>query len=153
VTKTEKFLKAWKQYEREHDHAPSSAREVIEWAVAQNLIELPKVDPYDDLAEDMSRILREETAVDGKGRRYRVNQSVRVTKNGVQLGLWGIGEYCSYMHTEQWFTQRREGVVRDCYKLKIDVDHYNDINSHGRHYQLELDFSEDVAEQEMDGAA
>ncbi len=153
MAKNEELLRAWRQYERENNHTPSSAREAVEWAVGNGFVDLPEIDPLDELSEQMSRALREETAVDSKGRRYRVNACVRVTKKGVQYALWANGDYCSPSHTEQWFAQRREQIVSDCFKLKVDVDHYNDTNQHNRQYVLDLDFTEDVAEREMGDAA
>ena len=82
--KTETLQKIWRAFEHEHGNIPATAREACEWGVAKGLLELPDIDPYDVLAGEMSRALREEYATDFSGRRYRVNHAVRVTKSGVQ---------------------------------------------------------------------
>lgn len=75
-TKNERFQSAWHSYEAEHDHLPTSARQAVEWAVAEGLLELPTIDPYDVLAGEMAQALREEYDTDDKGRRYRVNHAI-----------------------------------------------------------------------------
>lgn len=84
TTQTELLQQLWRVYEHAHDHEPASAREVVEWAVAEGKLELPTIDPFDVLAGQMARALREEYAWDEKGRRYRVNHAFRISKDGVQ---------------------------------------------------------------------
>jgi hypothetical protein len=61
----------------------------------------------------MSNALRDEYQTDSKGRRYRVNHAVRVTKAGVQQTFWGVMGFASHDHMERAFTQRREQIVGD----------------------------------------
>jgi len=145
--KFERLQEIWHEYENEHEHKPSSAREAVQWAVAEGRLELPEIDPYDVLAGEMSQALREEYETDDKGRRYRVNHAVRVTKGGVQYTFWGIMGFASHEHMERALAQRRDQIIGDCYQLRVDVDVYNDLNA-GKQpkFQLVLDFTEDVAE-------
>jgi hypothetical protein len=131
---------------RKRPQAPASAREVVDWAVSLGKLALPRVDPRDVLASQMSRALREEYATDDKGRRYRVNHAMRVTKNGVQLTMWGILGFAPHSHMERAFTQRREQVIGDLVQLDVDVEVYNEMNPDQLPIQLVLDFSDDVAE-------
>jgi len=146
TTQAEHFQMLWRDYEREHDHAPASAREVVDWAVANRNLELPRIDPRDILASQMSRALREEYATDAKGRRYRVNHAMRIMKNGVQLTIWGILGYAPHSHMQRAFTQRREQVVGDLVQLHVDVEVYTEMTPHEAPIQLVLDFTDDVAE-------
>jgi hypothetical protein len=146
TTQTELFQKLWKDYEEEHDHLPASAREVVEWAARERGLALPRVDPRDVLADQMSRALREEYDVDEKGRRYRVNHAIRVTKDGVQTTFWGIMGFAPRGHMQRAFTQRREQVIGDLVQLQIDVEVYNDKNPGEKPIQLVLDFKDDVDE-------
>jgi hypothetical protein len=148
TAKNAELQRVWRQYELAHGHVPSTAREACEWGVRQGLTELPVVDPYDILAEDMARALREEYRTDEKGRRYRVNHAVRVTKGGVQHTFWAIMGFAPPEHMRKAFTQRREQIVGDCLQLKTDVDVYNDLNPDAELIQLILDFTDDVAERE-----
>lgn len=146
VTQTEYLQALWRQYEHKHDHEPASAREVVEWAVREEKLKLPDIDPLDVLAGQMARALREEYETDEQGRRYRKNHAVRVTKDGVQTTFWGILGFAHRSHMEKAFTQRREQIIGDCLQLQIDVEVYNDMNPDKKQIQLILDFSDDVAE-------
>jgi hypothetical protein len=149
MTETERYQRAWHLYEEKHGHLPSSARESVEWAVEEGLIGLSQTDPYDALAGKMASALRAEYRTDGKGRRYRVNHAIRVTKSGVQYTFWAEMGYAPYEHMEKAFGQRRNQIVGDCGQLKTDVDVYNEMT--GSEYppiQMVLDFTDDVAERE-----
>lgn len=149
VTRTEHLQKLWRRYESEHDHLPSRPRDVVEWAVTEDFLEAPSVDPLDMLAGEMARALREEYETDAKGRRYRVNHAVRVTKHGVQTTFWAIMGFAPRQHMQKAFTQRRNQIIGDCAQLKTDVDVYNELNKDEKPIQLVLDFTDDVAEKEM----
>ena len=147
--RNERLQRAWHRFEDEHQHLPTSAREAAEWAVANGLLEVPEIDPYDVLASQMASALRVEYKTDAKGRRYRVNHAVRVSKSGVQYTFWAMMGFAEHEYMERAFAQRREQVIGDCFQLKTDVGVYNDLNKGRRpEIQLVLDFSEDVAERE-----
>lgn len=148
-TKEERLQLVWHKYETERKHKPTSAREAVNWAVSEGLLELPEVDPYDVLAGQMSQALRDEYKTDPEGRRYRVNHAVRVTKSGVQYTFWGVMGFASHEHMEKAFAQRREQIIGDNLQLKTDVDVYNDLNKGKRPpIQMVLDYTEDVAERQ-----
>lgn len=116
------------------------------WAVQNGLIDLPVVDPYDVLADAMSRALREEYATDREGRRYRVNHAVRVTRGGVQYTMWAMMKTAPREHMQKAFIQRREQVVGDLVQLATDVRVYNDMHRDAPPIQMVLDFTYDVEE-------
>jgi hypothetical protein len=148
-TKNERLQRVWHRYDNQRGHKPSSAREAVEWGVAERLLELPEIDPYDFLAGQMASALRDEYRTDERGLRYRVNHAVRVTKGGVQYTFWAVMGYAPHSHMEKAFAQRREQIVGDNLQLKIDVDVYNHLNQGKRPaVQLVLDYTEDVAERE-----
>ena len=146
MTKVEQLQLAWHRFEQQNGHLPVSAREASIWAVENGLVSLPKVDPYDVLADDMARALREEYAKDKQGRRYRVNHAVRVTRRGVQYTMWAMLPTASREYMQRAFTQRREQVVGDLVQLATDVEVYNDMNKGGDPIQMILDFTADVEE-------
>src|SRR5258708_25354818 len=149
ATRHEKLQQMWHRYDGDQEHRPTSARQAVEWAVAEGLLELPQIDPYDVLPGEMADALREEIQTDEKGRRYRVNHAVRVTKGGVQYTFWGALGFAPHSHMEKAFAQRREQIVGDCLQLKTDVDVYNDMNRDKQpEIQLVLDFTDDVAERQ-----
>lgn len=144
--KNEQLQRAWHLFELENGHLPVSAREASIWAVERGLILLPDVDPYDVLADDMARALREEYATDIKGRRYRVNHAVRVTRRGLQYTMWAMLPTAPRAHMQRAFIQRREQVVGDLVQLATDIEVYNDMNKEIEPIQLILDFTHDVEE-------
>lgn len=146
TTQAERLQELWREYEQEHDHAPASAREVVDWAVRYRALPLPRIDPRDILASQMSRALREEYDTDNKGRRYRLNHAMRITKSGVQYTIWGILGYAPHLHMQRAFTQRREQVIGDLVQLQVDVEVYTERTPHEPPIQLVLDFTDDVAE-------
>ncbi len=150
ATKQERLQQAWHRYDGDQKHQPTSARQAVEWAVSEGLLELPQIDPYDVLAGDMADALRAEIQLDDKGRRYRVNHAVRVSKGGVQYTFWGALGFAPHSHMEKAFAQRRDQIVGDCVQLKTDVDVYNDMNRGKQpEIQLVLDFADDVAERQV----
>jgi len=147
ATKNERLQRIWHNYDAQKDHRPTSAREAVYWAVAEGFLELPYIDPYDELASQMSSALRDEYQTDEKGRRYRINHAVRVSNAGVQQTFWAVMGFAPHEHMERAFTQRREQIVGDNLQLKTDVDVYNDLNRGKRpEVQLILDYTDDVAE-------
>ncbi len=150
MTKQEQLQRAWRHFDTQNGHQPSSARQASEWAVSSGLLTLPEIDPYDVLAGDMAEALRNEYGTDSQGRRYRVNHAVRVSKSGVQYTFWAAMGFAPHEHMEKAFAQRREQIVGDCFQLKTDVDVYNSLNASREmpKIQMVLDFTEDVAERE-----
>jgi hypothetical protein len=146
TTKNEKLQHAWHLFEKENGHLAASAREASIWAVNEGLISLPEIDPYDALADEMARALREEYATDREGRRYRVNHAVRVTRRGVQYTMWSMLQSAPREHIQKAFIQRREQVVGDLVQLQTDVDAYNAMHKSVEPIQLVLDFNADVEE-------
>ena len=143
---SEQLQGIWHEYERAHGYLPATARDAIKWGVEQGMMVVPEIDPYDKLAEDMSRALREEYATDAVGRRYRKNHAVRVTKSGVQHTMWAMLETAPRQHMQKAFIQRREQIVGDCMQLSVDVEVYNDRNKEQPPIPMLFDFRDDLAE-------
>ncbi len=149
ISQNSKLQSVWHEFARDNGYEPKSAREAVDWAVEVGKLELPDIDPLDILAGQMSRALREEYATDSKGRRYRVNHAVRVTKEGVQHTFWGIQGFAKHEHMVRAYTQRREQVIGDLVQLQVDIEVYNDMFPDRPNVQLELDFTDDVAERRV----
>ena len=146
ATYNEQLQKIWHAYEKEHGFVPATARDAVMWGVQCGLISLPEIDPYDQLAEDMSRALREEYATDAKGRRYRKNHAVRIVKGHVQFTMWATLGAADRDHMQKAFIQRRQQIVGDCVQLAIDVEVYNDMHKGQPPIPILFDFRDDVEE-------
>ena len=94
----------------------------------------------------MAKALREEYATDAKGRRYRVNHAVRITKAGIQYTFWAMLGDAPRGHMQKAFIQRREQIVGDCVQLATDVEVYNEMNGEQPPIPMLFDFRDDVAE-------
>ena len=146
MTNNEKLQHVWHEYEKEHGYLPARPRDAVVWGAQRGMIDVPEPDPYDKLADDMTRALREEYAIDSLGRRYRKNHAVRVTTGGVQHTFWAILGHAPREHMQKAFMQRRQQIVGDCVQLATDVEVYNDQNADKPPIQMLLDFRDDVEE-------
>lgn len=155
VTYTKRLQTIFHEYQKATGK-PGALREVILWAVENGKMELPGVDPVAVAVSDMKHALRAETRTDPEGREYRANASVTFTDSGgIQSSLWGDVDQNATPDDflVEHFAQRRKGVLDDCVKLKVDVDHYNAKPGRMKQLALILDFTDDVAEREaMRGA-
>lgn len=149
TTKQEFLQKLFREFEKEHNYTPTGTKTVADWAIDNGKIEPPRIDQRTVLAQEISKALREETATDKYGRKYRVNHVVRESKNGEQQYLWASIGNIPRKQMEKSISQRREAIVSDCYHLKVDVDAYNDAHPEEEAIQLELNFTDDVAEREI----
>jgi hypothetical protein len=148
MTKNERLQQIWHKYETEHGHIPAGTREAVDRAIEEGLLEEPRIDPRDILANQMAAALREEMDTHELGR-YRVNHAVRISRNGVQYTFWATMGFAPHDHMEKAFAQRREQIVGDNLQLKIDVDVYNDLNKGKRPaIQMVFDYTDDVAEKQ-----
>lgn len=146
ATYKEQLQRVWHQYEQKHGAVPATVRDAVQWGVRHGMIEVPDVDPLAKLSEDMATALREEYATDEKGRRYRVNHAVRVSKAGVQYTFWAIMKDAPRSHMQKAFIQRREQIVGDCVQLATDVEAYNDMKKDQPAIPMLFDFRDDVEE-------
>ena len=146
----ERLQNIWHAYEAKHGHVPATTRDAIKWGVREGLISTPTPDPYAKLVEDMSKALREEYATDPKGRRYRRNHAVKITKGGVQHTMWAMMDTAPRQHMQKAFMQRRGQIVDDCVQLSTDVAVYNDMKPEETPIPMLFDFCDDVAERAAD---
>ncbi|MBN8818306.1 MAG: hypothetical protein J0I80_06255 [Sphingomonas sp.] len=146
ATYKEQLQKVWHAFEKENGQLPATAREAVQWGVQRGMIQIPDLDPFARLAEDMATALREEYATDKEGRRYRVNHAVRVTRGGVQHTFWAMMQDAPREHMQKAFIQRREQIVGDCVQLSTDVEAYNAMKSEQPPIPMLLDFRDDVEE-------
>lgn len=151
MTYKEKLRRVWHLYEREHRAIPATMREALQWGIAEKMIDVPEVDPLTKLAEDMAAAVREEYAVDAQGRRYRVNDAVKITRGGIQYTFWAIMKDAPREHMQRAFIQRRRQIVDDCVQLATDVEAYNAMNPDQPEIPMLFDFRDDVEERRFRG--
>ncbi len=135
---------------------PYSTRDIAQWAVKNGHWDRDRSTAVTQCARDLSRALREDDYQDSKGRNVRARHAVRVPRempNGKlkQLKMWDDHRTMSGDFAQRSFQQRRMQIVGDCKQLKTDVDSFNDCNESEEPIQLILDFTYDVAEDELGG--
>lgn len=146
TTRNEELQGLWHKYVNEHGGSPETPLAVVTWAMRRGLLVAPAIDPVVMLAHDMARALREEYRTDARGRRYRVNHAVRITRDGIQMSLWAEMFNAPIEHLVKAFAQRRKQIVGDCFQLKVDVDVCKEHRVDAEEIQVPLDFTDDVAE-------
>lgn len=151
MTKKEQLQRVAEQYREERGEGLVHTRDIARWAIQNGHYKPDPVDVERELAKLISDALREEMTVDPQGRTVRKNHAVRLPKirpdgKKEQLVLWDTFFHGSEKHMITSFQQRRTGIVGDCKQLYTDVESWNENNKHGAHYQLVLDFTEDIEE-------
>ncbi len=148
MSNNENLQRVFHQYEAMQGRA-ATTREAVAWAIANNILPVPKLDPVQQLAEAMSRALREEYRTDRLGRRYRVSHAVSTTNGECAQTVWRNMLEAPRNYMVKAFAQRRKQIVGDCYQLKTDVDVYNDTHRAAEPIQTCLDFTNDVVELQL----
>jgi hypothetical protein len=138
----------WSAYTAEHGEEPSSIDDCFEWAKTKKLWTPRPIDVRKIFRREMADALRDQMRTDASGRKYRAKLCVRESSGGIQLSLWGDADLAPQSFVERSVRQRRDSLVDDAYKLKQDVDHFNEFRTPDVLIQLVLDLTMDVAERE-----
>ena len=147
-TVTEQRQRIVREY-RESGHLwPASMRQVAAWAIDKGLWEPARGTIVGQLAGELARALREEYFIDPQGREVRAKHAARIAQGAVQSTLWDDIRTADPSHMRIAFQQRRQQIVGDCKQLKTDVDSYNENGNPDEPIQLELNFTQDIAELE-----
>jgi hypothetical protein len=134
------------QYRQEVSSDPADLKDVGIWALAKGLWKPRPVDMAASFAREMAECLREEMRTDKVGRRYRAKIAARITKGGLPLFVWADIDDAPRSHVEKGTAQKRQQLVDDGFRLRMDVDHYNWAHPAEEPIQLILDITEDVEE-------
>lgn len=148
LTLTEQRLRIVNDYRASSEAWPATARQIAAWAIRER-----RWTPATELAiakcaDELARAMREEVYTDPQGREVRTKHAARMVEKGIQTILWDDIRTAERRHMEIAFKNRRQQIVGDCSRLKVDVDSFNENRSPEAPIQLILDFTEDVAELE-----
>lgn len=143
-----KMQAIWAAYVEEHGEEPSTIGDCFEWATRKGLWKPRPIEVGKIFNRDMADALREQMRTDASGRQYRAILCVREKHGGIQLSLWGDADIAPQSFVEKAVRLRRDSLVDDAYKLKMDVDHFNEFRKPEHPIQLVLDLTEDVEERE-----
>lgn len=143
----EQMQSIFEDYQNEVYAGPVDLDLVADWALETKRFVPPLKSIRKICREALAESLRQEKRIDAKGREYRAKHSVRQVSGGRQLSLWADIDSAPHAFMQKSFAQRRKGITSDCFQLKQDVDHFNDISA-AAPIKLILDFADDVAELE-----
>jgi hypothetical protein len=147
ATYKEQVRDIWKKYREQVSPDPVDLKDVAAWAIDKKLWKPRPVDLHASLASDLADALRDETRIDAKGRKYRVNIPVRETpKGGPSLFKWADLDFAPHSHVVKNVQQDRRSITSDCYALAMKVEHYNDAYPDREQIQVCFNFEEDVEE-------
>lgn len=125
-------------------------KDIATWAIREGLWYPHPSSLVKQCAEELAKAMREEYITDAQGRRVRAKIAVTLEEEGKQQSFWADVRNASRDLVESGFKQKRSGIVGDCFQLKMDVDSFNENYNDGQAIQLPLDFSDDVAEKEIE---
>jgi hypothetical protein len=131
---------------------PAATKTIADWAIRAGLWQLPASAALNKCAEDIASAMREEYTTDSKGRRVRLKHPVTRRENGQQMVFWDDLRTAPRSHMLLSFQQRRQGIVSDCWQMKMDVESYNDLRPNNPPIQVVFDFTMDLAEKEAAAA-
>ncbi len=152
ATKTEQLQRIFRKYREERGlPKPTSIKDVCVWAMREELWKPEPAALLSQFTDEMSRALRAEIYTDKRGKRVRANHSRRLPKidGGEQMVMWDHITTASRGHMQASVQQRRQGIVSDCYRLKMDVDSFNEFRSPNDPIAIFFDFTEDLEELEI----
>ncbi len=148
ATYNEQLQNIFDRYTSEVEPGPVTLDTVASWAVTQGLFAPAPRDVVKLCRDALADSLRQEKRTDSEGRKYRAKHSVREYVGGVQLSLWADIDTAPRAFMAKSFGQRRKSIVDDCFQIKQDVDHFNDLHRSEPPIQMILSFIDDVAELE-----
>lgn len=148
LTLTEQRLRIVDSYIKSGEKWPATARQIASWAIQQKLWAPHRETLIGKCAEELARAMREEVYIDPQGREVRTKHAAHIIEKGWQMTLWADIRTADRKHMEIAFKQRRQQIVGDCARLKVDVDSFNENRNIEFPIQLILDFTNDVAELE-----
>src|SRR5690349_14428585 len=117
---TEQLQRIVHQYIDTEQPWPATARQIVAWAIRQDLWAPQRDSLIGQCGEQLSRAMREEYIIDPQGRAVRAKHAARMKGlDGEQLVLWADIRSADRQHMEIAFQQRRQQIVGDCHQLKI----------------------------------
>jgi len=146
ATYAQRMQAIFDQYRQEVSNDPADLRDVGTWAITKGLWKPRPVDMAASFAREMADCLREEMRTDKAGRRYRAKIAAKVVKGGLPLFVWADIDDAPRSHVEKGIQQKRQQLVADGFRLRMDVDHYNWAHPAEEQLPLILDITDDVEE-------
>lgn len=128
---------------------PATAPDIARWAIGQKLWDIHPARVVRQCADQIAEAMRQEYITDPQGRRVRVKHVAPYGEEGQMLLKWDDMRSASHKHMVTAFAYKRQLIVSDCRQLKLEIDSYNENYNTGRPIQGIFDFTDDLAELEI----
>ena len=146
LRKSQLRLDIVRQFREAHGNLPASTLQMADWAIAHRIHVPRHIDYRKQLARELAQTMREEYFTDPQGRRVRAKHVAQ----DLWVDLRDKGPEADKLKIIS-FQNRRQQIVHENKQLKADVDSFNEnYNHHEAPFQLVLDYSDDVAELELE---
>jgi hypothetical protein len=146
---TEQLQKIANDYIAAGQKWPATKMELAQWALTNH-----RWQPQPSLllklcAEEIAGAMREEFITDKQGRRVRAKHvALMPGPDGEQIYLWDDYRTMSREHMHVSAQTERQQIASWCYRLKVDVDSFNENKNSGTPIQIKLNFEPDMKEME-----
>lgn len=157
-TKNELLQELVEEWRVEHHASSINTAEVTAWLIRTGKWAPRPADVSRVIRKELQIALREQYMVDPQGRRVRQKHAQRMTRELMdgsleQYVLWHDMREATRPQMQAAFQQRRLGIARDCRRLKIDADSYNENWNSSVPIQLVFDFTDDMADMDYEDPA
>jgi hypothetical protein len=142
MTKREQLLRIRDGYRAAHNNEPASAREMADWAVAQEMYKLPVFATARRCAEELADVMRQDHMMVDGGRRVRTMHSW----TSEQRTLWDHIRTITRDNMKLSMALKRNGMVGEVKQIKTDLDFFNDLHADEAPLQMSFNFERDLAD-------
>jgi hypothetical protein len=149
VTYTEQLQKIANDYRAAGQPWPATKIEIAQWAINNNRWQPQPSLILNLCADELAGAMREEIITDQQGRKVRAKHVAKMPgPDGEEQYLWDDIRTASREHMHVSAQMERQQIASWCYRLKVDIDSFNQNNSPRRPIQISFDFRPDNADRE-----
>lgn len=146
---TKALLRIVDEFKKETGDVEPDLNDVAVWAHTQGLMDLPKVDPFRQMARTLARACRQDYFVDENGEPVRRRHAVKEKRGYKQLTFWPNMEDMTPAKLRTSLTCRRKGSGQDILQIERDRRYFNKNFNPGDPIEMDYDFNKDVEEHFM----
>jgi len=146
---TEQLQKIANDYIAAGQPWPATKMEIAQWALKNERWQPQPALLLKLCAEEIADAMSEEFITDQQGRKVRAKHVARMPgPDGEQAYLWDDIRTMSREHMRVSAQTERQQIANWCYRLKTDVDSFNENRSQHAPIQISLNFEPDMADME-----
>lgn len=149
MTYTEQLQKIANDYRAAGQPWPATKIDIARWAINNNRWQAQPALLLNLCAEELAGAMREEIITDDQGRKIRAKHVAKMPgPDGEEAYLWDDIRTASREHMRVSAQTERQQIAGWCYRVKVDVDSFNQNYNSGKAIQISFDFRSDLADME-----